>query len=1252
MRYIDSTTLVQWADRNEFAGILPELIRRLVIASCKDFPLLTLPAGDSISKPGPDGHCQTTSGGLNVPAGTSYWETGRTAAYRAKCKEDFDKRTLEIPQAQKATASFIFVTPRRWSGKPDRAAWIKQRKIQSGWKDILIYDADDLEIWLSQYLTVAIWLAARLNIYTAHYESAQDYWLRMTNWTAYQISPEFVLAGRESQQQYIKAFMSRGEGILEIQATSGLEAICFAIAAVISGEEDKAQQFFARAVIVDNETALKELCAQHEGLIIIFDNTDDRSIHQLNIRANHVIVPVSFKVRPSGITLPIPQTDQYAEGLTRFGLNHTRAYTLARESGKSFSVLYRIYAQIPGRVTWHTDLDITELIPLFFMQRFDEKKTGDLRVIDQLYPDGHRLYLEKLKKWRLIFDAPVYQAGTTWRVVSPYDLLYVLAGYITAVNLQNYQEAFLSVFREPDPALQLDPQYRVAAALFHKEGSYSSRLQEGLAQTLALLGSHADETGIQAGVSLQIWVNGVVKQLLFEKDLPGWQSIEKRLHLLAEAAPCTFLDVLEHTIRQKPEVFTALFDDRGFNIFSPTYHTHLLWALEALAWDKAYLSRVTLILADLTLLDTGGKMANRPINSLQSIYCVKIPQTYADAPRRRQVIGALARKNPEAAFKLLKMIAPGVHRTLIASHQPIWRLRDEIPQEITYGIVAEDYTFILENLITLARQDALLWADLIELIDNYSGDLREKFIDALAAISEFEGPKLQLRANLQQFIRRHKRHSKLTWAISADELDAISAISNKLSMRAIEKYTWYFEHAIFIDDEDEVANFDNTEKRNHTKRSHALKEILDEGGWSDLMEMAAIVKQPMLLGYHAALVNQTFSSQAIGLLDDLGGPRDQFALGYLHKCAGELGMDWIREMVAKYNDSSNNPRLVRFLCAPPLTAELWDLVEALGQETGDKYWDLVLKPMNQYLQAPDAEHAIKKFNSRLRFASSFNLICAHLESVSREVILDTMEGMVSHQDEPGIILHNVVYAIKKVFEQLDSLEPDPARMVGLEWSYFQLINEDDHQRPVKYLFASLCENPAHFAQMVSWIYHPENGDGQEEITGIDQGMVHRRARNADQVLQSWNQLPGCSAEGLIDAQKLSDWCLRAIEECRKLDREKKAYVKIGQIFGQLRDGDPNWPQPEICQLMETLDREELRQGFYSGVFNGHGIKISIRSGKGGSTLEQNKATHYRDLADRLSIDYTVVPAILQQIAQSYEGQARSIDDEDAQRDSE
>jgi len=88
--------------------------------------------------------------------------------------------------------------------------------------------------------------------------------------------------------------------------------------------------------------------------------------------------------------------------------------------------------------------------------------------------------------------------------------------------------------------------------------------------------------------------------------------------LLAEAAPDEFLDAVESALKNLDESpFHQVFDQEGSGgIGGWNYITGLLWALETLAWHSDYLTRIILVLGELSSIDPGGNWANRPSNSL------------------------------------------------------------------------------------------------------------------------------------------------------------------------------------------------------------------------------------------------------------------------------------------------------------------------------------------------------------------------------------------------------------------------------------------------------------------------------------------------------------------------------------------------------------------------------------------------------------------------------------------------------------
>jgi hypothetical protein len=176
MKWIQSTDLVQWAGRKECEGKLPELIRKLIISTCPTFPDLSIPSGDSVFKPGWDGQCKTEAKYGYVPEGISLWEFGRDEDFKAKCNREYRKRTEQTSESERLNSTFVFVTPHRWVKNPLKSTWIKTKKKANEWKDVIIYDADDLECWLEQKPAIGYWLAKELEKFTDGVESAVEYW--------------------------------------------------------------------------------------------------------------------------------------------------------------------------------------------------------------------------------------------------------------------------------------------------------------------------------------------------------------------------------------------------------------------------------------------------------------------------------------------------------------------------------------------------------------------------------------------------------------------------------------------------------------------------------------------------------------------------------------------------------------------------------------------------------------------------------------------------------------------------------------------------------------------------------------------------------------------------------------------------------------------------------------------------------------------------------------------------------------------
>ncbi len=169
---------------------------------------------------------------------------------------------------------------------------------------------------------------------------------------------------------------------------------------------------------------------------------------------------------------------------------------------------------------------------------------------------------------------------------------------------------------------------------------------------------------------------------------------------------------LDRAVPLLVSMFQDVEDDPWFSTRPP--HTGLLWALEGLAWSSEWMLEATLALARLDAVDPGGRLANRPLESLSSILPHWIRHTSAPLQRRVRALTLVCKRLPDTGWKLLRQIWPSDHATSSPPHSP--RFRDWKPESPGVPITeAIEYIGAVVTLaLDLADEAPECWAELAE----------------------------------------------------------------------------------------------------------------------------------------------------------------------------------------------------------------------------------------------------------------------------------------------------------------------------------------------------------------------------------------------------------------------------------------------------------------------------------------------------------------------------------------------------------
>jgi addiction module HigA family antidote len=133
---IKASQLEHWASSHDARSRLPVLLRKLVHSTSSALRQVDFPGYDNAERKGSDGFVEVGAATPWVPEGRSYWEFGTDQRPGAKAENDYKARLGSVDPAERATSTFVFVTPRNWSGK---TAWEKQKNEAGDWKAVPPY---------------------------------------------------------------------------------------------------------------------------------------------------------------------------------------------------------------------------------------------------------------------------------------------------------------------------------------------------------------------------------------------------------------------------------------------------------------------------------------------------------------------------------------------------------------------------------------------------------------------------------------------------------------------------------------------------------------------------------------------------------------------------------------------------------------------------------------------------------------------------------------------------------------------------------------------------------------------------------------------------------------------------------------------------------------------------------------------------------------------------------------------------------
>jgi hypothetical protein len=1067
---ITAQDLVRWANNYQARFTLPQLIRRLVLASTQKVTKLRLPSNEEVFRPGYDGVIQVGKGNAWCPDGLSFWEMSVKRDPATKAENDYANRNKK-PGAKRAIATFIFVTPRTWR---DREKWCIKKRRAKKWKDIRVLDCSDLAEWLDSVPPVTFWVAQLIGKRPANVWDLTAHWENVRDLSAPKLLPEVFLGGRELEVKAIEAWLKQKSAPLYVEADSPDEVIDFFAAYALSQPADR-RTAEARTVIVETGEAWRVVCASTSPLILVPAFEVDPQLVTEAVRHNHhVLVPTPVGLRPAKNSCKLRRLAAFEleKSLVEARFAPQRAKRVARESGGSSLVLKRLVVRgAPKLPLWASPSVAPKLAPFLLVGSWnDDNNSGpDREVVTRITglneTDVHAL----VQQWSRGADPLFYMKERTWRLVSRADSWRWLASYVNQQSADAFAEQFPEVVAVDDPRFELKPEERIMASVLGKKLKHSPAMRKGMIEAFALLSVSSDASAdIQpAQISIALWK-------LFDHVFPtdiGWQrwaSLGENLMLFAEAMPDRFLEVLERELNKTPAPLAGLFGQEHFLGGNPA--TGLTWAMEILGWNPNYLLPVTLALAKLSRLDPGGNWSPRPFGVLSDFFHPLFPQTTSTSPRRFEVLEELTKQEPDLAWKLLLALLPKGGGISLYNSQPRWRNWSEgwdrgIRAQKT---VAAEFDLIADRIVALATGEPHRLVELFNHIYHFKAAARNRLFDSIRDIdaSQFdEAAKEKLASSLRGFISDTRRAQHAWWAMPKSVIDDLKKVLERIyPTDLVLKHRWLFERWPQLPG----FSYDVEQKKRDaavTKaRTSALTEIVQAGGLPLVLRLAEESTASWAIGVTAASARLVDDSIFPELLVSPKAKLVEFARGYAGTRFECKHWNWINSLsVLRWTAE----QVASLALALPFEPTVWDFVAAHSQAAASAYWNQCWG-YNRSLSLADNERAVRQWLDLKRAGPTLQLLSSMLDQHKPDplLVIQSLELLLTsaNQQEVQREIAQGGYRLSQMVEYLhNSQGVDPSRVMVIEWNYLPMLLNSRTQP--KQLFSTLAEQPAFFVPL-------------------------------------------------------------------------------------------------------------------------------------------------------------------------------------------
>jgi hypothetical protein len=1257
---VTSDDIDSWADQISAAATLPTLVRRLLLATA-DLEQIDFPSDGGTRIGGWDGIAVIRAAHVQAPTGITGWEI-TVENNRRKLDRDFHQRaTDERRGVAPRVGAYVAVTARHCGIK---RSWATDKRDSGPWSDVRLLDADDLATWLSVAPSVRAWFGQVIGKPLVEVTDPTALIRKWSLRTSPPLPSGVVLAGKQRRalaEQLHKWAGRTRPGVLYVQADTHEEATLFVAAAL---SLPAAAAIDARTIILETPASWRWASnAQTIAPVILVPSFRDVDLGAGAATGASVIIPVGPELDLSrganAVVLPRLPHGPLCTILVQNGWSEADAKRLTSESGGKLPALQQLCGP-RGRSAWVARLSHAEATALLLAGSWAPANLADRKMLDALGVDpgnAERACTElsqiEGRPMEMVRDG---FGPRCWRWAAEGEAWAALAPGLTESDLTGFAETVIAVLGADDPQYDMPAARRLYAGIEGKVLEHSDELRSGLARSLARLSQSDDVLARTLGPNRGSAAAAALVRKILQPAWRRWASVSELLPTLAEAAPERFLDQLDQSLLAGDEGVAHLLAEESTLGASP--HAPLLWALEALAWNRSFCSRVAHALARLATTDPPGegKLANRPARSLADILNPIIPQSASSAADRVAILSNIVRVDEAVAWKILVEPYAGGGGFYSPTHRPEivdWELPPPLSPAQQAEVVAQARDSIT-LMLSLAKGRPEYLADLVKLSRHLPPDMEARLLDAVAAIVPTKST-----SDPTGIVWAALRYEIYLSHLAGDRSGPTSGLTRLKELYAdlapvdlAREVAWLFHPSPAIP-ERRAGDLTLAERRRDELQDNAICRVLAAPiSHEVLARLCTLTEYPGLVG--RALARSEWATDfVLGSAGAFSDVPEAAAPGLLAALSQQKGLPWLQGILIELARAGKSETVIRTLGFLPTRESTWDIVDIVGGDAKLGYWSR-LNGVWGTLSRPENERAVNEFLVAGRVGLALQTVSHAKDEIEPATALSVLKAARTgdHTRMVADVGANMFdYHLAKVFERADVTGEEEA--IGLlELFFFQPL--DGSERPPRHIYQALKDQPKLFVQMLCWIFVSQDaaatdssGSAQEQAddaSGEEPSADDvERAKASARILHSWDGYPGEDAAPPEQERILIDWVRAVLTLAQQEGRIIVAESHVGAVLARAPSGpDGVWPCLAAREIISGGTRPAIARAL--GTAEGNRLGMSSRGHLDGGDRERDLASKYRQDADKIRTTWPDTAAILNNLAAWYDHEAKRHDE--------